>query len=55
MNYIDEKIKEIIKTNGNEEKIKEILCHLYASIQMDSNIRNNFEITLNEMYSKGNN
>lgn len=43
MNYVDQSIKDIIKENGNEEMLTIILCNMYASIQMDSSVRADFE------------
>ncbi len=46
MNYVDEKTQEIIEANGNKETIKDILCDIYVSVQMDSSIRDDFEIEI---------
>jgi len=43
MSYVDEKVKEIIEANGNEIVIKNILRDIYISIQMNSEVRSDFE------------
>lgn len=43
MTYINEKITEIIKAKNNIAELKEILCEMYAVIQMDSSVRQEFD------------
>jgi len=49
MSYINQKVKEIINSSGDIIKIKRILYEVYATTQMDSSIRKEFDQELDSI------